>query len=190
MRWAIQIERTTLDRRHLFDLIDNLGYKPADVPGHEIVLWSATLEVCESAGEVWEEAKRLRELISEVTEIDPEFVLGPVLDLSSGAPKRQFFLEGADIYDFGISLGHSLMPFYSRRIGLYEGKEVPILWGGKINGKVKNTHFGSLITQTSEVNSLVQGSKMGVVRIKQNILKESSFGMIATMGDPGARSQA
>jgi len=93
MRWAIQIERTTLDRRHLFDLIDNLGYKPADVPGHEIVLWSATLEVCESAGEVWEEAKRLRELISEVTEIDPEFVLGPVLDLSSGAPKRQFFLE-------------------------------------------------------------------------------------------------
>jgi len=104
--------------------------------------------------------------------------------------KRQFFLEGADIYDFGISLGHSLMPFYSRRIGLYEGNEVPILWGGKINGKVKNTHFGSLMTQTGSVDSLTPGSKMGVVRIKQNILKESSFGMIATLGDPGARSQA
>jgi len=104
--------------------------------------------------------------------------------------KRQFFLEGADIYDFGISLGHSLMPFYSRRIGLYEGKEVPILWGGKINGKVKNTHFGSLITQTGAVDSLVTGSKMGVIRVKQNILKESSFGMITTLGDPGARNQA
>ncbi|MEN8229068.1 MAG: DUF5916 domain-containing protein [Bacteroidota bacterium] len=104
--------------------------------------------------------------------------------------KRQFFLEGADIFDFGISLGRSLMPFYSRRIGLYEGKEVPILWGGKVNGKVKDTHFGSLITQTGAVDSLVPGTKMGVVRIKQNILKESSFGMIATMGDPGARNQA
>jgi hypothetical protein len=104
--------------------------------------------------------------------------------------KRQFFLEGADIYDFGISLGRSLMPFYSRRIGLYEGQEVPMMWGGKINGKVKNTHFGSLITQTGAVDSLVQGSKMGVIRVKQNILKESSVGMIATMGDPGSRNQA
>ena len=104
--------------------------------------------------------------------------------------KRQFFLEGADIFDFGISLGRSLMPFYSRRIGLHEGNEVPIMWGGKINGKVKNTHFGTLITQTGAVDSLVSGTKMGVVRIKQNILKESSFGMIATMGDPGARNQA
>ncbi len=104
--------------------------------------------------------------------------------------KRQFFLEGADIFDFGLSLGRSLMPFYSRRIGLYEGSEVPIMWGGKVNGKVKNTHFGSLITQTGAVDTLVPGTKMGVVRVKQNILKESSFGMIATMGDPGARSQA
>jgi hypothetical protein len=104
--------------------------------------------------------------------------------------KRQFFLEGADIYDFGLSLGRSLMPFYSRRIGLYQGNEVPILWGGKVNGKVKKTYFGSLFTQTGAVDSLVSGSKMGVIRIKQNILKESSVGMIATMGDPGAGSQA
>jgi len=104
--------------------------------------------------------------------------------------KRQFFLEGADIFDFGLSLGRSLMPFYSRRIGLYQGNEAPILWGGKVNGKVKKTYFGSLFTQTGEVDSLVSGSKMGVVRIKQNILKESSVGMIATMGDPGALAQA
>jgi hypothetical protein len=104
--------------------------------------------------------------------------------------KRQFFLEGADIYDFGLSLGNSLMPFYSRRIGLYEGEEVPLLWGGKLNGKVKNTQFGGLITQTREVDSLVPGTKMGVVRVKQNLFKESSFGMIATFGDPGGASQS
>jgi len=97
MRWAFQIERTTLDRRNLFDLLDNLGYESADVPGFEIVLWSASLEACTNSGEVWEEAKRLRELISEVTEIDPEFVLGPVIDMSSGVPKRHHFLEAEPI---------------------------------------------------------------------------------------------
>ncbi len=104
--------------------------------------------------------------------------------------KRQFFLEGADIYDFGLSLGRSFMPFFSRRIGLHEGREVPILWGGKINGKIKNTHFGSLVTQTAAVDSLVPRASMGVVRVKQNFLKESSFGMIATMGDPAGRKEA
>lgn len=104
--------------------------------------------------------------------------------------KRQFFLEGADVFDFGISLGRSLMPFYSRRIGLYNGEEAPVTWGGKVNGKVKNTYFGGLITQTGKVDNLVPSTKMGVVRVKQNILKESSIGMITTVGDPGARNNA
>ena len=104
--------------------------------------------------------------------------------------KRQFFLEGADIYDFGLSLGRSLMPFYSRRIGLYEGQEVPILLGGKVNGKLGRTHFGSLVTRTAASDSLTPASTMGVVRIKQNILSESSFGMIATLGDPAGRPGA
>lgn len=93
MRWAFQIERTKLDRRNLTDLLDGLGYKPADVHGFEFVFWSTSLETCENAGEVWEEAKRLRELITKVTEIDSDFVLGPVIDLSSGIPKRNHFLE-------------------------------------------------------------------------------------------------
>ena len=93
MKWAFQVERTALDRRNLFDLLDSIGYQPADVPGHDLAFWSKTLEACVNAGEVWEEAKRLRELVSEVTEIDPEFVLGPVIDLSLGEPKRHHFLE-------------------------------------------------------------------------------------------------
>ena len=75
--------------------------------------------------------------------------------------KRQFFLEGADIYDFGLSLGREFMPFFSRRIGLHEGQEVPILWGGKINGKLKDTHFGSLVTQTAAVDSLIPTVEYG-----------------------------
>jgi hypothetical protein len=32
--------------------------------------------------------------------------------------KRTFFLEGADIFDFGLGLSEDLIPFFSRRIGL------------------------------------------------------------------------
>jgi len=93
MKWAFQIERTTLDRRNLLDLLTGIGFQLADIPGTDLVFSSATLETCVNANEVWEEAKRIRDLVSEVTEIDPELTLGPVIDLSSGEPKRYQFLE-------------------------------------------------------------------------------------------------
>ena len=104
--------------------------------------------------------------------------------------KRQFFLEGADIYEFGLGLGGSFMPYYSRKIGLYEGNEVPVIAGGKVNGKINKTHFGGLVTHTARVDTLVPQSSMGVVRLKQNIFRESSFGMIATMGDPAGLNRS
>ena len=93
MKWAFKLERTTLDSRNLCDLLDSIGYQPVNVPGYELVFWSEKLEACTNADEVWEEAKQLRELVSEVTEIDPDMVLGPVLDLSSSKPKLCHFLE-------------------------------------------------------------------------------------------------
>jgi len=93
MKWAFQIERTTLDHRNLYDLLGSIGYQVMDIPDHELAFCSETLEGCSNPEEVWEEAKRLRELISEVTEIDPEIILGPVLDLSTDKVKRYQFLE-------------------------------------------------------------------------------------------------
>lgn len=93
MKWAFQIERTTLDRRNLLDLLDRIGYQPVDFPGFYLAFCSDTLEACVTPGEVWEEAKKIRDLVSEVTEIDPEFALGPVIDLSSEKPKRHHFVE-------------------------------------------------------------------------------------------------
>ncbi len=104
--------------------------------------------------------------------------------------KRQFFQEGSDIYAFGLGLSRSLIPFYSRRIGLFEGNKVPLVVGGKVNGKVKNTNFGALFTRTGEVDSLLNPTNMGVIRIKQNIFKESTVGMITTFGDPANRSNS
>ena len=105
--------------------------------------------------------------------------------------KRTFFLEGADIFNFGIGLRamHStdLVPFNSRTIGLFEGEEVPLQAGGKINGRIGNTNFGALAVRTGDVDGLVSPTTMGVVRVKQNVLEQSSLGMMATFGDPQGR---
>ncbi len=104
--------------------------------------------------------------------------------------KRAFFLEGADIFDFGLGLGRDIIPFFSRKIGLHEGTEVPLTLGGKINGKVGNTNFGALISRTGKVDTLVPAATMGSVRIKENIWGESTVGMIGTFGDPQGRANS
>ena len=99
--------------------------------------------------------------------------------------KRTFFLEGADIFEFGLGLEETLIPFFSRRIGLGEdGVQIPINAGGKINGRVGNTNLGGLVVNTRHVDSLDAGeATMAAMRIKQNVFEESSIGMIATYGD-------
>ena len=102
--------------------------------------------------------------------------------------KRTFFLEGADIFAFGLGTGEDLIPFQSRRIGLQgteeEQLEIPISVGGKLNGRVGNTNIGALAVHTRRADTLSTDATMAVVRIKQNVLSESSVGMIATVGDP------
>lgn len=107
--------------------------------------------------------------------------------------KRAFFLEGADIFEFGFGLGRNILPFFSRRVGLYRGNEVPITAGGKINGRIGKTAFGGLVMNTREVNlgeNSLPKSNMGVIRMKRNILKESSIGFIGTFGDPESRGDS
>jgi Domain of unknown function (DUF5916) len=118
--------------------------------------------------------------------------------------KRTFFLEGADIFDFGLGLDEdTMLPFFSRRLGLYGRTEddqtpIPINAGGKINGRVGNTNLGALLVNTRKVDELEVGDEtievpqttMGTVRIKQNVLEESSLGMLATFGDQLGRSQS
>ena len=107
--------------------------------------------------------------------------------------KRTFFLQGADIFDFGIGTGDDVRPFFSRRIGLLDGTEVPIRIGGKVNGRAHGTNYGALIVQTGDVTRAgdsiaTQGSAFGVLRLKQNVLRESSIGVIGTFGDPLGRA--
>ena len=101
--------------------------------------------------------------------------------------KRTFFLEGADIFDFAPGSDQDVIPFFSRRVGLIKGLQVPITVGGKVNGRLNGTNFGALIVNTRGVDTLRSAGTVGVVRLKQNVLGESSIGMIATAGDPLGR---
>lgn len=109
--------------------------------------------------------------------------------------KRTFFLQGADIFDFGIGLGDDVRPFFSRRIGLLGGDEVPIRAGAKVSGRAGQTNFGTLVVRTGQGDAfsrdtLSTAATLGVLRLKRNVLRESSIGMIATIGDPQQRGGA
>jgi len=98
--------------------------------------------------------------------------------------KRTFFLEGADIFEFGLGLDEDVIPFFSRRIGLLSGRQIPIGAGGKLTGRIGHTNFGALTVRTRDVDTLPTASTLAVIRVKQNVLGESSAGFIATAGDP------
>lgn len=98
--------------------------------------------------------------------------------------KRTFFLEGADIFEFGLGLDEDIVPFFSRRIGLVEGSQVPIVVGSKINGRIRRTNLGALAVHTGDEKDVGTATDLAVVRLKQNVLEESYVGLIATSGDP------
>ncbi len=96
--------------------------------------------------------------------------------------KRQFFLEGAGTYDVA-GLGTSsadFIPFFSRRIGLLEGQEVPILAGAKLSGRLGNYNLGFLDVETRQVDR----QNLLATRVSRNVLTQSWAGFFATRGNP------
>lgn len=91
--------------------------------------------------------------------------------------KREFFLEGSGAFDF--SLGSSAKLFYSRRIGIKNEEEIPIVGGLRITGKEGGTEIGALTMQTASKGS-AKSTNYSVVRIKQDIWRQSNIGFIAT----------
>jgi len=91
--------------------------------------------------------------------------------------KREFFLEGSDIFAFGSRF---TSPFYSRRIGLSEDLEqVPILGGAKLTGKAGDYNIGVINMQT-DAEGTQPATNYSVVRVRKDILERSYIGFIAT----------
>ncbi|MCU0363044.1 MAG: carbohydrate binding family 9 domain-containing protein [Bacteroidales bacterium] len=95
--------------------------------------------------------------------------------------KRTFFLEGSDIFEYGSTSSSTFLPFFSRRIGLYKGEQVPLDFGAKVFGKVGNTNISVLDVQSGSSGPL-QSTNMFAGRVSQNILEESRVGVILTNG--------
>jgi hypothetical protein len=112
--------------------------------------------------------------------------------------KRAFFLEGAGVFDVAGAGSEDVIPFFSRRIGLFGGREVPILVGAKLTGRQGSLNIGVLDVQTRALNATTghpveddeessagpTGQNLLAARVAYNFWRQSSIGAIVTRGNP------
>jgi hypothetical protein len=103
--------------------------------------------------------------------------------------KRTFFLEGSEIFNFGTTGSESFAPFFSRRMGLYEGNQVPIVFGTKVYGRLGSTNLALLDVMTEKSFGLPKQNFVAG-RVYKNILSESKVGIIFTDGSPSGERNA
>lgn len=91
--------------------------------------------------------------------------------------KREFFLEGKKTFDFNLGGNNNL--FYSRKIGISNGQEVPIIGGVKLVGRMGDFEVGLIDMQTAEKGSEAS-SNFGTLRAKYDLLNSSYTGLMIT----------
>jgi len=103
--------------------------------------------------------------------------------------KRMFFLEGSENFSFSSSI--SFTPFFSRTVGLYNGTQIPVLFGTKLYGKIGSTNLTFLDVQTRDASVPdsgggapleLPGTNLLAARVTQNIFSQSKVGFILTNG--------
>ena len=121
--------------------------------------------------------------------------------------KREFFLEGRGIFEFGNGgrgpggsggggpPGSSSISssgrgrgarsisaptlFYSRRIGLQSGAPVSIIGGGRVTGKVGSFQVGAVGIRTGDEPAVgAEATTFSVLRVRRDILARSSVGVL------------
>jgi len=103
--------------------------------------------------------------------------------------KREFFLEGRGVYDFGIARSGSSGPgggsgaaptlFYSRRIGLQGSTPVQVLAGGRLTGKVGAFDIGLLSIQTDDDAAIrAVSTNFTVARVRRDLFGRGSVGAL------------
>src|SRR6185295_8497091 len=111
--------------------------------------------------------------------------------------KRDFFLEGQGLFTFGgVGGGSPPLPgtniagngasdaptiFYSRRIGLENGRAVPIIGGGRLSGRAGKWTVGAL-NIASDRDAVVNAARTDftVLRVRRDVLRRSAIGGLFT----------
>lgn len=104
--------------------------------------------------------------------------------------KRSFFQERASMFEFSFDETNRL--FYSRRIGIHEGKPVRIYGGARVVGRVGLWDLGFIDMQTAPVEGL-SSENLGVLRLRRRVLNPYSYtgGMITSrIGEDGSYNAA
>ncbi|PYS40188.1 MAG: hypothetical protein DMG14_11320 [Acidobacteria bacterium] len=104
--------------------------------------------------------------------------------------KREFFIEGGSIFDFGPGGGAAseFKFFFSRQIGLSADRQViPIRWGSKFTGKSRGWTIGLLDAQTERFG-LTPRRNFAVARLKKDVFSRSYIGGIFTSRDAAGGS--
>jgi hypothetical protein len=114
--------------------------------------------------------------------------------------KRAFFLEDTGVFAFastgpqppgGIPPARAdVFPFFSRRIGLLSGEEVPLDVGAKLTGRIGRSDVGVLAVRTGELEDVVDPQNLMVARMKWDFFQQSYAGVIFTGGDPASDRSA
>jgi len=103
--------------------------------------------------------------------------------------KRDFFLQDGSLFAFGGLTGDD-RPYFSRRIGLTTvNQPIEILGGIRLTGRVGATSVALLDVQ-QEGYAGIESKNLGILRVSQQVLEESSVGMILTKGDPATNGDA
>jgi hypothetical protein len=75
--------------------------------------------------------------------------------------------------------------FFSRRIGLNEGGEVPIVGGGRLTGRAGKFSVGVLNIQTEDAPEVVaDATNFTVLRLRRDVLRRSNIGLLYTRRAP------
>lgn len=120
--------------------------------------------------------------------------------------RRDFFLEGSGVFTFAPRSGPS--PFFSRRIGLLSGEQIPIRYGTRLTGQAGRFELGFYQIGTGthsylDEDAAADGVAAAVVlpremftvaRAKRALWDESSVGVIytrrGTAADPSGHAPA
>ena len=106
---------------------------------------------------------------------------------------RDFFLQDVAAFEFGgRSYGRNSQdrvsnngrPFFSRNIGLVQGRPVSLLAGNKLSGQVAGFDVGAFSVLTDKTPAGGDGQILSVGRATRPIFAESKFGFVFTNGDP------
>ncbi|HET7586825.1 MAG TPA: DUF5916 domain-containing protein [Gammaproteobacteria bacterium] len=105
--------------------------------------------------------------------------------------KRDFFLEGSNLFTFSNNLrigddgnlSTGFIPYFSRRIGLVNGHIVPINEGVKLVGHAGKFSVGALDVQ-SRNTAFAPATNLFVGRVAYNPTEQLRVGTLVTSGDP------